>query len=161
MNRQAIVWEKGRRLVTVTFNRNTAIALNNYLQERNAINPDHNYVWLQTRSATFDPLSNSGIAAMLKATSIRAGCSKHVTAHSFRHAGAQFWSRNPDVSPVDTQNKLNHLHFKATQIYYAKNSFRVGTITDDHDILPTDISARLNGEESGIMPKNLIKFPRG
>ncbi|MGB7338505.1 MAG: hypothetical protein WBC91_06395, partial [Phototrophicaceae bacterium] len=105
-------------------------------------------------------LTAGGIAAMIKVTSRSAGCSSIVSAHQFRIAGAQAWSLNPDVAPVDTQNKLNHANFESTKIYYARKSKRVGLITESHQFLPADIAADLTGKANDGLPSNIVPFPK-
>lgn len=158
-NRRALLIEKGSRQVQVAFNKNTGIAIRRYLDVRPKPSPEHGYVWINSHSPERLPLKNFGIAAMLRTQSEKAGCSKNVNAHSFRHAGAQAWSLNPDVAPVDTQNKLNHKSFRSTQIYYANNSQRVGELTDSMTVLPEDLLADLQEASQDIPPTNILKFP--
>ena len=150
--------EKGGVLVTINFNRVTARAIQAYLDERPAPYPHHDYLWVALYRTGYPRMHYGGMNIMLKRVAKSAGIArhKHISGHMFRHKVGQDWSLNPDIAPVDTQNKLNHASFETTyKNYYARHSRNVASQTEQYDFLPDDLQADLLPTSDKI-----IKFPK-
>lgn len=158
VKRSAQVIEKGGLRQKIVFDVMTAVALRDYLAERPTV--EHDYVWCSAYKP-YRRMHYHGMNAMLKSVSRAAGCSVEVNGHMFRHTVAQDWSTNPNVAPVDTQRKLGHANFKTTwDAYYARESSRIESLTDDYDYLPAEIKNRLR-DRHGLASDKIIPFPRG
>ena len=155
--RTASAIEKGNEPVTIRYDRPTVFALKRYLDVRPTPRPFHDFVWCNLNHEGHQAIKYTGANAMLKRYGRAAGCSKPVSGHQFRHKIGQDWSRRPDVSPVDTQKKLNHKNFWTTyHYYYADQSDKLRDLTDSYDFLPDDIQDELCTQDT---PLNIIKFP--
>jgi integrase/recombinase XerD len=131
IQRVAMVREKGRggqqKGRYVVFDRFTADLLRRYLKER----PRLAGVETLLVSRRVGPLTAEGVRCMLRRASARAGLSRVVTPHMFRHYFAgEFIRRGGDVSV--NQKVLGHSDIRTTLRYLR---FQIGPIRDHYDRL--------------------------
>lgn len=87
-----IVTEKGNRPRKVFYSSFTAHHLKAWLDVREKINPSHPYLMASMRYE--EPLTDSGVAQVLKRLAKRGGVEGKCNPHSFRHGLAREWLKN-------------------------------------------------------------------
>lgn len=116
--KEALLIEKGGVLHRAEFGDTTAEALRRWLKKRPKV--DHDYVWTG-QGPLHKPLTEGGIAAVVRTLAVRTEASHKWGPHAIRHATGNAWGKR-GVPITITARKLGHTTTRTTARYYPRDN---------------------------------------
>lgn len=140
---EAIITEKGDVLHRAEFGETTAEALRRWLQKRPKV--DHDYVWTG-QGPHYKPLTEGGVAAVVRTLAVRTEASHKWGPHAIRHATGNAWGKR-GVPITITARKLGHTTTRTTARYYPRDNGYLKQMSHRHAL------AALQPDEAENEPK--------